>query len=188
MEHRKTELSKKLMIEALKKYRGLMKNPPTDSDIETYAEVLSVEFEFKQITTALSYHMKSGGIFFPSCGEIFSILSAKDLSPQERSPLIAKEIIQFLRTHHFDLEQDYLHTLSDDAREVFLAIGNSSDLRNSENFEVMNAQLERFIKGFLAVKGNHQKNDRLVQIGALKNNAGLRSLDFSSFAVESTHD
>ena len=167
---------------------GLLFNQsPSDEKIKAYAKALE-NYSPTQITYAFKQVILSGSAFFPSLAEILKHLRPDMQKKEDLSPLIAKEIIQFLRTHHFDLEQDYLHTLSPDAREVFLAIGNSSDLRNSENFEVMNAQLERFIKGFLAVKGNHQKNDRLVQIGALKNNAGLRSLDFSSFAVESTHD
>ena len=188
METRKTELTKKLTLEALKKFRGCFNQKPSDEDLETYAELLSAKFEFKQVTWAMTQFVENGSTFFPSCGELFSMLKPAEQKKEDKAPLIANEIIQFIRLHSFDLEHNYLHTLSPDALAVVYANGGTRSIRDSENFETMKAQLERLAKGVIANRDAENKNESLQRIGI--DVAGkvlpmkkpeLRTMDFSGY-------
>lgn len=185
--NRKQELSKKLIIEALKKFRGLFNKSPSDTDIETYAEMLCVEFEFKQVTWALSQHVKKGSVFFPSCGEIFNYLTPRQESAQDKAPQIAQEVLNALRTYGPHDEQRMIEMVSDDARLVFLAIGYTGDIRSSENYETTKAQIERLARGVLASRETSAKNEKLQGLGVNTSKVlkldrnNMQKIDFSEF-------
>lgn len=188
MSDRKQELSKKLIIEALKKFRGLCKSPPSDEDLETYGDMLVGEYEFKQITWALTQHVKKGSVFFPSCGELFGYLTPREESVQDRAPVVVNEIIQAIRLHPYDLESRMYPTLSPEAAAVIHANGGTRSIRDSDNFETMKAQIERLAKGVLASIDSAKKNAQLAKIGITGNviemkRPEMRSLDFSTFTT-----
>jgi hypothetical protein len=173
----KQALSKKLIHEALRKYGALFSKAPTDQALELYADMLSENFEFKQVTWALSQLIKKGSPFFPSCGEIFSMLKVPEERKEDQAPIIANEIISFVKLHHFDLEYKYLDTLSPLAREVIQSIGGTQDIRNSENFEIMKAQLERSVKSVIAAKEYSSKVLQLNKIG-IKFDGPMKKLSY----------
>lgn len=182
-DERKQELSRKLIIEALKKYRGLFNKSPNDGDLETYGDMLVGEYEFKQVTWALSQHVKKGSAFFPSCGEIFSYLTVKTETAQHLAPIIANEIIQAIHLHPYDLEARMFPTLSAEANAVIIANGGTRSIRDSENFETMKAQLERLAKGVLASRDSTKKNSQLEKIGIVlpMKKVEMRTMDFSAY-------
>jgi hypothetical protein len=122
----------------------------------------------------------------PSAYEIEAELTPLESKKEDRAPIIVKEIIQAIRSWNKDLEAQMLESVSEDARLCFLAIGNTSDLRNSENFETMSAQVERLVKGVLAAKVNNIKNEKLERIGIKQEGKllQLRTTDFSNFLPE----
>jgi len=153
---------------------------PTDERITAYAKALS-NYTPQQIIYAFKKVINSGSAFFPSMAEILNHLKPPTEKKEDLAPIIVKEIIQFIRSWHQDLERENMSNLSEDAKMVFLAIGNTTDLRNSENFETMNAQIERLVKGVLAAKVNKNKNEALERLGI---NTGsvldLRKQDFKT--------
>jgi hypothetical protein len=185
MNHDKQQVSKKLIMEALKRYRGLFNQKPSDTDLELYAEMLSGQFEFKQVTWALSEFVKRGSAFFPACGEIFSLLQPQDPKIEERAPVIVAEIIQAIRTYGKHSEKEMVNTLSPEARAVILQLGDTSDIRNSDNIETTKAQLERLAKGVLGRNVADIFNKKLETIGItetprqLVDKNGLRQLNFT---------
>lgn len=186
-DERKMELSRKLIIEALRKYRGLFNKSPSDDDLETYGDMLVSEYEFKQVTWALSQHVKKGSAFFPSCGEIFSYLTPKVESAADRAPQVAMEILNAIRTYGPHAEVEMMQMVSEDARHTLLAIGFTGDIRNSENYETTKAQIERLARGVLASKESTVKNEKLERIGIATgkvlpmNKPGMKTIDFSTF-------
>jgi hypothetical protein len=154
---------------------------PSDAKITAYAKDL-MDYTPEQITFAFRQVIRSGSDFFPSLAKILSYLTPDEEKKEDRAPIIVKEIIQAIRSFHPMLENKMLESVSEDARMVFLAIGNTADLRNSENFETMSAQVERLVKGVLAAKTNSVKNERLERIGI---NTGkvleFKTMDYSGF-------
>jgi len=165
---------------------GLLFNQqPSDDKINAYAKALS-NYTPKQITFAFNQVILSGTAFFPSLAEILKHLRPNTEAKEDRAPIIVKEIIQAIRSWNKDLEAQMLESVSEDARLCFLAIGNTSDLRNSENFETMSAQIERLVKGVLAAKTNSIKNEKLERIGIKQEGKllQLRTMDYSNFLPE----
>ena len=183
IDERKIELSKKLIFEALRKYRDLFDFPPNDHALETYSEMLASEFEFKQVTCALTEHVRKGAKKFPSCGEIFSYLTPNKETKEDRAPIIVKEIIQAIRIHPYDLEGRMFAELSDEAIAVIEANGGTRSIRDSENFETMSAQLERLAKGVLASRESTKKNAKLESIGIVleMKRPALQKVDYSNY-------
>lgn len=185
---RARELSKKLIIEALRKYRGLFNKSPDDQALELYGEMLSESFEFKQITWALSQFVKKGSPFFPGCGEIFSLLTPPEEKKEDKAPLIVAEMIQAIRNYGQWDEERMLLSVSDDARAAFKALGPTHDVRNSENIETTKAQLERLVKGVLASKQNAAQKEQLEKIGISakvisisKNKKPMQTVSYNDF-------
>jgi len=165
---------------------GLLFNQaPSDDKITAYANAL-MNYSPKQIIFAFNQVILSGTAFFPSLAEILKHLRPNTEVKEDRAPIIVKEIIQAIRSWNKDLEAQMLESVSEDARLCFLAIGNTSDLRNSENFETMSAQVERLVKGVLAAKTNNIKNEKLERIGIKQEGKLLhmRTQDFSNFLPE----
>lgn len=184
MNSEKLELSKKLMLEALKEYRGLFNKSPNDKDLELYVKMLCPVFEFKQVTWALTEFVKKGSAFFPSCGEIFAQLKVNEPTKEDKAPLIVLEILQAIRLFSQYDELKMIETLSEDARLTLLAIGGTSDLRNSDhdNIGTTKAQLERAVKGILASKSNAMKNESLERIGISTGKVlEFKTVDYSGF-------
>lgn len=159
---------------------GLLFNQaPSDDKIKAYAKALT-NYSPKQITFAFNQVILSGSAFFPSLAEILKHLRPDLDKKEDRAPVIVKEILQFIRSWHPDLERENMDKLSEYARLVFLSIGNTADLRNSENFETMSAQVERLVKGVLAAKTNNIKSERLERIGIISSN-DFKTIDYSGF-------
>jgi hypothetical protein len=96
---------------------------------------------------------------------------------EDQAPMIANEIISFVKMHHFDLEHRYLDTLSPLAREVIQSLGSTQDIRDSENFEIMKAQLERSVKSVIAAKEYSSKVLQLNKIG-IKFDGPMKKLSY----------
>lgn len=158
--------------------------PPGDERITAYAKALA-NYSPKQIIFAFKQVVNSGTAFFPSLAEILKHLKPEEDKKEDRAPIIVKEIISLIRSFHPMLEDRMLEAASPDARLVFLAIGNTADLRNSENFETMSAQVERLVKGVLAAKTNNIKNERLEKIGIVLKPVEFRTMDYSGYLPES---
>lgn len=154
---------------------------PSDAKITAYAKDL-MDYTPEQITFAFRQVIKSGSDFFPSLARIISHLTPDAEKKEDRAPIIAREVVTLIRSWHPDLEDKMRELASPDALLVFQAIGNTMDLRNSETYEIMNAQVERFVKGVLAAKTNNIKNERLERLGI---NTGkvleFRTMDYSNF-------
>lgn len=180
-------LSRKLTLEALKKYRGLFNKSPDDQSLELYADMLCEKYEFKQVTWALTEFVKKGSPFFPSCGEIFALLSHPEERKEDLAPMIVSEMLKALRAYGQYDEVRMLESVSENARLAFKALGNTMDIRLSENIETTKAQLERLVKGVLASKEHQIKREELAKIGIHQNviqigsRAPMKSLDFSEF-------
>jgi len=138
-----------------------------EATLSDWASYLAIEKGYKvsQIGFALGELMKKSPTFMPSAYEIEGQLIPKEESVADSAPVIANELLEFFRLHHYDLEEKYLSTLTTEARAVFELIGDSRVYRNSENPETAKAQLERYIKGLLAQKKNRAVNQRLESIG-----------------------
>jgi hypothetical protein len=161
---------------------GLLFNQtPSEDKIKAYSKALA-NYSPKQITFAFNQVILSGSAFFPSLAEILKHLRPDTEKKEDQAPIIVKEIVQLLRSFHPNLEDRMLEVASEDARLVFLAIGNTADLRNSENFETMSAQVERLVKGVLAAKTNNIKNEKLERLGINTGKAlEFRTMDYSGF-------
>lgn len=167
MTDEKKELSRKLILEALKKYGGLFNKCPTDFALETYSDLLVESFEFKQVTWALSQFVRNGSAFFPSCGEIFSQLQVKEISKDEKANSVVAELFQAIKDFSQYREVEMIEQLSEDARLTLLAMGGTSELRNAEidNIGTTRAQLRDLAKSVIASKENVSKAEKLQRIG-----------------------
>lgn len=181
-------LSRKLTIEALKKFRGLFNKSPDDQAIELYADMLCEKFEFKQVTWALTEIVKKGSPFFPSCGEIFSTLTPAEERKEDVAPVIVAEMIKLIRTYGKYDESRMMMAASPNAKLAFKALGDTSDIRNSENFETTKAQLERLVKGVIAAKDNKSTMDQLERIGIQPPKTAMQKLDFGGYLPEEAHE
>jgi hypothetical protein len=160
---------------------------PSDAKISAYAKDL-MAYTPEQINFAFRQVINSGSSFFPSLAEILKHLRPNIETKEDRAPLIVKEIIQAIQSWNKDLEAQMIESVSEDARLCFLAIGNTSYIRNSENFETMSAQLERLVKGVLSVKVNDVKKEKLEKLGIVLDfkKTELRTMDYSNFLPESS--
>lgn len=154
---------------------------PSDERITAYAKALS-NYSPKQIIFAFKEVINSGAPFFPSLAEILKHLRLDQEKKEDLAPVIVKEIIGLIRSFGKYNENEMLEAASPDARLVFLAIGNTDDIRNSENFETMQAQLERLTKGILASKINESKSVKLESIGINTVRAlNFQTMDYSGY-------
>jgi predicted nucleic acid-binding Zn-ribbon protein len=176
MNERKINLSKKLIHQALIKYTALFNKSPSDKALELYAEVLAEKYEFKQVTWALSEHIKKGSPFFPSCGEIFNYLKVEEIEI-DKAPAVASEIIKALRTYGPHAEKEMLANVSTEARLTLIALGHTADIRNSENVDTVRAQIERLARSVLKTNKASEKKDQLEKIGISL--TGMKKLNFS---------
>ena len=163
----------------------LFNQQPGDERITAYAKAL-MNYSPKQIVFAFNQVILSGSAFFPSLAEVLKHLRPQEEKKEDLAPIIANEIISFVRLHHFDLEKNYLHTLSETAQAVISANGGTKSIRDSENPETMKAQLERLIRGVIASKESGAKNIQLEKIGIMapKLNTVFQTLDYSEFHRE----
>jgi len=166
---------------------GLLFNQqPSDEKITAYANAL-MNYEPRQIIYAFNQVILSGSAFFPSLAEVLKHLRIETEKKEDLAPVIVKEIISLIRSFGKYAEDKMLEVASSDARLVFLAIGNTDDIRNSENFETMQAQLERLAKGVLAAKLNHHKISKLESIGIdtgrLETSPNFKTLDYSDYTI-----
>jgi len=183
-------LSKKLILEALKKYRGLFNKSPDDTALDTYAEMLCAEFEFKQVTWALSEFIKSGSPFFPSCGEIFSQLKPKDVSAKEIGDFVANEIIQkvidlgcYRLGEVFDSLSDVSKKTLGENRYLLLEIANS----DSDQLPAIRAQIRDMAKSASEIHKQTVRNENLQRVGIKSSGSiSFKTMDYSNFLPEQT--
>jgi hypothetical protein len=170
---KRKEISRKLILEALKKFTGLFNKSPNAQALELYAEMLAESYEFKQVTWALTEFVKSGSPFFPSCGEIFGKLKVQAPSKDEKANAIVAELFQAIKDFSQYCEIEMIETLSEDARLVLSSMGGTSELRNSsiDNLGTTRAQLRDLAKSVIASKENKIKTETLERIGI---NTGAR--------------
>jgi hypothetical protein len=180
-------ISKKLILEALLKYRDLFNRSPDPQALELYADMLAESFEFKQVTWALTEFVKRGSTFFPSCGEIFGVLAPKEASTEDRAAELVNEIISKATLHGYMQIQRSFNELSPEAQA---AVGGPSfllEICNTpyDNLGTMKAQLRRMVKASLERTTHNAHNARLEQIGIGNvvqiNNQAMRPLGFNDF-------
>lgn len=178
--------TKLLAIKAAIYDMGLKFNQePSDAKITAYAKEL-MDYTPEQINYAFRKIIHSGSAFFPSLAEILKHLKPETESAQDKAPQIAQEILQLLRWYGPHDEKRMIENASEDARLVFLAIGYTGDIRNSENYETTKAQIERLARGVLASRKASEKNEQLSSLGieAAKiltlTKPGMRELSFNS--------
>jgi hypothetical protein len=168
---------KRLGIKSAIYQMGLRFNQePSKEKIEAYANDL-MDYTPEQVTYAFRQVINSGSAFFPSISEILKHLRPAEQKKEDQAPMIANEIISFVKMHHFDLEHRYLDTLSPLAREVIQSLGSTQDIRDSENFEIMKAQLERSVKSVIAAKEYSSKVLQLNKIG-IKFDGPMKKLSY----------
>jgi hypothetical protein len=144
---------------------------PTSERIEIYADALLplgediVKLAFERI-------IRSGSAFFPSLAEIYQTINPK--KPDD-SAIVANEIINLIRTYGKHDESTMLARASGLARSVILQMGSTDYVRNSENQEVIRAQLERLARA-ISQKENYESesNHEAVEFKA----QGLKKLVF----------
>lgn len=142
---------------------------PTQERIEVYADALlplgveKVRFAFEKI-------IKSGSAFFPSLAEIYQALFPK--KPDE-SPVVANEIINLVRIYGPHSEHEMYKAASPLAKMVLAKLGSTDSIRNSENTEVIRAQIERLAKA-LAQKEDYLTSHESVEFKT----QGLKKLAF----------
>lgn len=157
---------------------------PTNERIHAYATDL-MEFTPDQISFAFRQVINSGSAFFPSLAEILKHLRPVVESNQDKAPQVVAEMLQALRTYGPHDEANMLNNVSEEARDTFLALGYTGDIRNSENIDTVRAQLERLARGVMATKAAQVKNKELEKIGIQPakvlhlNKPGMKGLSFS---------
>lgn len=164
---------------------------PSDAKITAYAKEL-LDYTPEQINFAFKQVILSGSAFFPSLAEVLKHLRHTQEKPEDKAPLIATEIINFVRMHHRGVEKNYYHNLSIEAVFVLSHMGGTQDIRDSENFETMRAQLERLSRGVLNQISSSSKKQDLKKIGISENvlsfpKSEMKGIDFSNF-TNSTED
>jgi hypothetical protein len=160
---------------------------PTDDRITAYARALA-NYTPQQVIFAFKQVINSGSAFFPSLAEILKHLRPPEERKEDLAPVIVSEMLAALRSHSQYDEKRMQESVSENARLSFLALGNTMDIRLSENIETTKAQLERLVKGVLAGRISNAKVEALEKIGInaktisiSDQKAPMRSLDFSGF-------
>lgn len=144
---------------------GLLFNQmPNDEKISAYAKAL-INYEPRQIVFAFNQVIKSGTAFFPSLAEILKHLSPAKEIAQDKAPQVAAEMIQALRWYGPHDEVRMLDSVSKEARLTFQRLGNTADIRNSENTDTVRAQIERLARSVINSNAAQEKNDQLQKIG-----------------------
>lgn len=165
---------------------GLLFNQqPSDERITAYARALQ-NYTPGQVTFAFNQIILSGSAFFPSLAEILKFLRPQTEKKEDLAPVIVAEMIRAIRAYGKWDEARMLTTVSEDARQVFQALGNTTDIRNSDNIEITKAQLERLAKGVFAARENAKINTGLEKVGINGNvlhlkTSGMRGLSFNEF-------
>jgi secreted Zn-dependent insulinase-like peptidase len=169
--------TKVIQVKAAIYEMGLLFNQnPNDEKITAYANAL-VNYEPHQIIFAFKQVINSGSAFFPSLAEILKHLKPIQENLEDRAPSIASEIIQLLKWYGPHDEENMLNQATQEARRVLLRLGYTGDIRNSENTDVVRAQLERLARSVLSNMKAEIKNEQLQKIGI--KTEGMKKLDFS---------
>jgi hypothetical protein len=178
--------AKFLKIKAAIYEMGLLFNQqPSDEKITAYANAL-VNYEPHQLVFAFKQVINSGSAFFPSLAEILKHLRPATGEKEDRAPQVATEILKALRTYGPHDEANMLKKVSEEARLTLAALGYTGDIRNSENIDIVRAQLERLARSVLASRENKKKNEQLEKVGIVLplKKPEMRRMDFSSFSPE----
>lgn len=175
------DLSKELILESLVQYGCLFGKCPSEKALKLYAEMLCGQFEFKQVTWALSEFVKNGSAFFPSCGEIFALLNVDGPKKEDAAPIIANEIIRAIREYGQYDEVRMYESLSEDAKTTLIAMSGSSHIRNAPEDQIgtTRAQIERLARSILLSRANKARSEELLRIG-------IGSADFKAINRETT--
>lgn len=165
---------------------GLLFNQmPNDEKITAYAKAL-VNYESTQIIFAFKQVIKSGSAFFPSLAEILKHLQPGKEDEIDQAPQIAAEMLRLIRWYGKHDEVNMLKNASPEARETFIKLGDTQDIRNSENTDTVRAQLERLARSVKASQKISEKNEKLEQIGIVlpMKRPALQKPEFSNFLTD----
>lgn len=149
---------------------------PSDAKITAYAKEL-MDYTPEQISFAFRQVILSGSAFFPSLAEVLKHLRPVQVS-HDRAPEIAAEMLKLIRWYGKHDEENMLKNASPEARETFLRLGDTQDIRNSENTDTVRAQLERLARSVMQSKQVEAKNEQLEKIGIV---LPLKRPDFSGY-------
>lgn len=122
--------------------------------IKAYADFL-IDLEIHQVRFAFKKIIKNGNNYFPSIGEIFKVLRTEEI---DESPMVANEIIKLIRNYGPHDEEAMIKVASEKCKIVLTAIGGTHQIRNSENLEIVRAQIERLTKAVIA----KSKSEKLI--------------------------
>lgn len=136
---------------------------PSDAKITAYAKDL-MDYSPEQINFAFRQIINSGTAFFPSLAEILKHLKPAQ-EVHDKAPQIAAEMLQALRWYGPHDEVNMLKNISPEAKATFERLGNTQDIRNSENTDTVRAQLERLARSVMQSKQVEAKNEQLQKIG-----------------------
>jgi hypothetical protein len=149
---------------------------PSKEKIEAYAKEL-MDYTPEQISFAFRKVIDSGSDFFPSLAAILKHLRPQQEVAQDKAPQVAAEMIQALRWYGPHDEVNMLENVSKEARLTFQRLGNTADVRNSENTETIRAQLERLARSVIGSSVAQEKNEQLQKLGIV---IPLKRIEFSS--------
>lgn len=164
--------------EAIYEVGLLFNQAPSDDKITAYARALQ-RYTPQQVTYAFNQVILSGSAFFPSLAEILKHLRPAEERKEDLAPVIVAEMIKLIRAYGKYDESRMMMAASPHAKLAFKALGDTSDIRNSENFETTKAQIERLVKGILASKETTTKSEQLERIGISM--PKIQRLDFTGF-------
>lgn len=171
---------RKAMTEMLKKFNNrLSKNQmEPESKLGDWADFLAFEkgFTVNQVMFALNELTRTNKAFMPSAYEIAAALSVKEVSKDEKANAVVAELFQAIKDFSQYSESEMVEALSEDAGLTLLAMGGTSELRNTpiDNIGTTRAQLRDLAKSVIASKDNATKAAKLERIGI---NTGI-VLDF----------
>jgi hypothetical protein len=166
---------------------------PSEAQVNAYAKALQ-NYTPKQIVFAFNQVILTGSAFFPSLAEILAHLKVKEVSKDEKANAVVAELFQAIKDFSQYSELEMVEALSEDARLTLLAMGGTSELRNTpiDNIGTTRAQLRDLAKSVIASKDNATKAAKLERIGIKtgivldfkKSNHQPMMADFSGYLPE----
>lgn len=183
MNHEQLNLRKKIIWQALIRFRDLFNKSPEPNALELYAETLASSYEVDQVTWALTQIIKTGNTFYPSCGEIFKVLTPRTESKEDVAPRIVEEMLGAIRDFSQYDEEKMIASVSEEARLAFQMLGSTYDIRISEEIEIVKAQLRGLVKSVISSRDANVQSRKLETIG-ISSPTGMAKIDFNSIAGE----
>ncbi len=143
---------------------------PTQERLEVYADAL-IPIGAEKVRFAFEKIIRNGNAFFPSLAEIYQAINPK--KPDE-SAIVANEIINLIRIYGPHAETEMMIKASELAKKVLIQIGSTESIRNSENTEIIRAQLERLARALSQKEEFETSTQNIID----HDNRGLKKLAF----------